>query len=83
MWRRPLNSTVLVAVTHRRLGKASDETSTKVVARIINKLRAKINQKRLYNERVPSRTVIQEKIERENTVATRTEIVSKFKRNIF
>ena len=83
MWRRPLNSIVLVAVTHRRLGKASDGTSTKVVARIINKLRAKINQKRLYNERVPSRTVIQEKIERENTVATRTEIVSKFKRNIF
>ena len=83
MWRRPLNSIVLVAVTHRRLGKASDGTSTKVVARIINKLRVKINQKRLYNERVPSRTVIQEKIERENTVATRTEIVSKFKRNIF
>ena len=83
MWRRPLNNIVLVAVTHRRLGKASDGTSTKVVARIINKLRVKINQKRLYNERVPSRTVIQEKIERENTVATRTEIVSKFKRNIF
>ena len=83
MWIRPLNSTVLVAATHRRLGRASDGTSTKVVARIINKLRAKINQKRLYNERVPSRTVIQEKIERENTVATRTEIVSKFKRNIF
>ena len=83
MWRRPLNSIVLVAVTHRRLGKASDGASAKVVARIINKLRAKINQKRLYNERVPSRTVIQEKIERENTVATRTEIVSKFKRNIF
>ena len=83
MWKRPLNSIVLVAVTHRRQGKASDGTSTKVVARIINKLRAKINQKRLYNERVPSRTVIQEKIERENTVATRTEIVSKFKRNIF
>ena len=83
MWRRPRNNIVLVAVTHRRLGKASDGTSTKVVARIINKLRVKINQKRLYNERVPSRTVIQEKIERENTVATRTEIVSKFKRNIF
>ena len=83
MWRRPLNNIVLVAVTHRRLGKASDGTSTKVVARIIFKLRVKINQKRLYNERVPSRTVIQEKIERENTVATRTEIVSKFKRNIF
>lgn len=53
MWRRLLNSAVLVAVTHRRFGKASDGTSTRVVAYIINKWRAKISGKRLYNVRDP------------------------------
>ena len=53
MWRRPLNNAVLVAATHKRLGRASDGTSIQVVAYMINKLRAKISQKRLYNVRDP------------------------------
>jgi len=73
----------LVAITHKRLGRAFDGTNTQVVACIINKWRAKINQRRLYNERDPPGTGIHEEIGRENIVATRTEIVSKFKRNIF
>ena len=31
MWRRPLNSAVLAAPTHKGLGKVSDGTSTQVV----------------------------------------------------
>jgi len=53
MWRKLLNSAILVVATHRRLGRASDGTSTQVVACIINKWRAKISQKRLYNVRDP------------------------------
>ena len=53
MWRKPLNSAVLVAATHRRLERAFDKTSTQVVAYIINKLRAKISRKQLYNVRDP------------------------------
>ena len=82
MWRKSLNNAVLVAVTHIRLGRVSDWTNTKVVACIINKWRAKISQRRLYNERDPLGTGIHEEIGRENTVAIRTEIVSKFKINI-
>ena len=39
----PLSSTVLVAATHRRFGKAADGTSTRVTTCMINKWRAKIN----------------------------------------
>jgi len=53
MWRRSLNSTVLVVATHRRLERASNETSTQVVAYVINKWRARISQKRIYNVRDP------------------------------
>jgi len=42
MWRRPLNSAVLVAATHKEFGKVSDGTSTQVVSWTINKWRAKI-----------------------------------------
>ena len=83
MWRKPLNSAVLVVATHRRLGRVFDGTSIQVVACIINKWRAKISQRRLYNERDPLGIGIHEEIGRENTVAIRTEIVSKFKKNIF
>ena len=62
MWRKPLNSVVLVAVTHRRLGRVSDGISIQVVACIINKLRAKISQRRLYNERDPLGTGAIEKL---------------------
>jgi len=51
MWRRPLNSAVLVAAIHRRLRRTSDGTSTRVMACIINKWRVKINEKQLYNVR--------------------------------
>ena len=81
MWRRPLNSTVLVAATHKRLGRASDGTSIRVVAYIINKWRARISQKRIYNVRDPLGMGHRE-IYRENIIAIRIEIVSKFKGNI-
>jgi len=53
MWRRLLNSVVLVAATHKKLGKVFDGTSTQVVACMIIKWRAKINGERLYNVRDP------------------------------
>ena len=49
MWRRPLNSVVLVAPIHRELVGVSDGTSTQVVAWMIDKWRAKIIQREIYN----------------------------------
>ena len=43
MRKGPLNSAVLVAVTNRKLGKVADGTSTRVVIRMINGWRVKIN----------------------------------------
>ena len=40
-----LNSITLVTATHRKLEKAADGTSTQVATCMINKLRAKINEK--------------------------------------
>ena len=48
-----MNSTTLVAATHRKLEKAANETSTQVVTCMINKWRAKINEKEVYNVRNP------------------------------
>ena len=42
MRRRPLNSTVLPALTHRGPKKVFDGTSTQIVAWMINKWKAKI-----------------------------------------
>ena len=53
MWRRPMNSVTLVISTHRGSEGVSDRTSTQVVAWIINKLRAKIIQREVYNVRNP------------------------------
>ena len=53
MRKKPLNNTVLVAATHRRLGKTADRTSTQVVTCMINRWRAKINWKGIYNVRNP------------------------------
>ena len=53
MWRRPLNSAVLTAPTHRGSVRVFDGTITQVVAWTINKLRAKIIQRELYNVRDP------------------------------
>ena len=48
-----MNSTTLVAATHRKLEKAVDGTSTQVATCMINKWRAKINEKEVYNIRNP------------------------------
>ena len=48
-----MNSAALVAATHRRFGKAADGTSTRVVTYMINRWRAKINGKGIYNVRNP------------------------------
>ena len=53
MWKRPMNSAVLVASTHRGPVRVSDRTSTLAVAWTINKWRAKIIQKGIYNVRDP------------------------------
>ena len=53
IWRRPLNSAVLTAPTHRGPKKVSDGTSIQVVVWMINKWRAKIVQRELYNVRDP------------------------------
>ena len=53
MMKEPLNSAVLVAVTHRRFGKMANGTSTRVVACTINRWRVKIDWKVIYNERDP------------------------------
>ena len=44
---------VLVAATHRRFGKVADGTNTRVVTCMINKCRAKIDWKGIYNARNP------------------------------
>ena len=49
IWRRPLNSVALVVSTHKVLIKVSDGTSTQVVGRTIDKWRAKIIQREIYN----------------------------------
>ena len=49
MWRRPLNNAVLVAPIHREPVGVSDGTSTQVVAWMIDKWRAKIIQREIYN----------------------------------
>ena len=53
MWRRPLNSAVLVITTHRKPENVSDETGTQVMAQIINKWEIKMIQMELYNVRHP------------------------------
>ena len=50
-----MNSTTLVAATHRKLEKATDGISTQVATCMINKWRSKINKKEVYNVRNPPR----------------------------
>ena len=54
MLRRPLNSTVLATITHRKPERVSDGTGTQVKAQMINKCRVKMTQNELYNVRDPS-----------------------------
>ena len=49
MWRRPLNSAILATTTHRKPERVSDETGIQVKARMINKCRMKMVQRRIYN----------------------------------
>ena len=53
MWKRPLNSIVLVTTTHRKPERMSDGTGTQVGAQITNKCRIKLVQRELYNVRDP------------------------------
>ena len=46
-----MNSITLVAAIHRKLGKVADGIGTRVATCMINKWRAKINKKGVYNVR--------------------------------
>ena len=54
MWRRPLNSATLTTTTHNKPERVFDETGTQVRARMINKCRMKMVQRRIYNVKGPS-----------------------------
>ena len=68
MWRRLLNNATLTTTTHRKSKNVSDETSTQVVAQIINKCKIKIVQIELYNRRDPP-WIGDQKIIEESTIA--------------
>ena len=51
MWRKSRNNAALTTPTHRGPKRVSDETSSQVEAWMINKWRAKIVQRELYNGR--------------------------------
>ena len=53
MWKRLLNSTALTIPTHKGTEKVSDATSTQAVDCMINKWRAKIIGREIYNIRDP------------------------------
>ena len=49
MWRRHLNSEILVTTTHRKLGEVSDGIGAQVKSQMINKCKVKMIQRELYN----------------------------------
>ena len=51
MWRKHLNSVVLVTTTHKKPGEVSDGTGTQVVSQTVDKCRVKMIQRELYNVR--------------------------------
>ena len=53
MWRRHLNSEILVTTTHRKLGEVSDGIGTQVKSQMINKCKVKMIQRELYNVNNP------------------------------
>ena len=53
MWKRHLNSKVLVITTHRKLGEMSDRTSTQVISQTIDKYMVKMIPRELYNIKNP------------------------------
>ena len=68
IWRRLLNSAALTIPTHREPERVSNVTNTQVVAWMINKWRAKIIKKGIYNVRDPWRKG-GGRIKKKNTVA--------------
>ena len=75
MWRRPLNSAALAIPTHKGPKRVSDVTSTQVMDWMINKWRAKIIGRELYNVRDPWQRRDRRFI-RESTVAAWTIFVT-------
>ena len=61
-----MSSTALVVATHGRFRKAADGTTTRVATCMINKWRAKINSKGIYNVRNPLEKKRKRGGEREN-----------------
>ena len=49
MWRRPLNSAALAALTHRGLKGVSDEMGTQMGIQMINKCKVQMIRKELYD----------------------------------
>ena len=80
MWRRLLNSTALVTLTHRGPMRVSDGTSTQAVTWTIDKWRAKIIQREIYN--VPMRKG-GSKNEEKNTVAIKNWICNQTWESIY
>ena len=53
MWKRYLNSEILVTTPHGKPGEVSDGTDTQVISQTIDKCRVKIIQRELYNVNNP------------------------------
>ena len=53
MWRRHLNSKILVITTHRGSEEVSDGIDTQVESQMNNKCRVKMIQRELYNVKNP------------------------------
>ena len=49
MWRRPLNSAALIALTHRMLKGVFDGMGTQVGIQLINKCKVQMIRKELYD----------------------------------
>ena len=49
MWRRPLNSATLATATHKELREVSDGISAQVRVEMIDKCKAQMTRKGLYN----------------------------------
>ena len=53
MWKRPLNSAVLAAATHKGLKGVSDEMGAQVGVQVINKCKVQMIRDSLYNVEKP------------------------------
>ena len=68
IWRRPLNSVILAATTHKGLKGVFDRMGAQVGVQVINKCKVQMIRKSLYNVEKPPWRGESEK-EEENTVA--------------